>query len=225
MVTPTEVLATHLLEVIKANMARLLTLRGLRRLLDEFTNLSDPQRSEANRRLLDELVPDKVPPDLLLSVLRLLLDERVSVRNLPLILEAIAELRNLAAAPETVCEHVRRRLSFQLVAELRRPDGSVPLVQLAPEWESLFARYQIEGERGQQDVALPPDQFNRLAAALGDRLAEIAGQGVSVALVTSSLRRRFLRTVLDTRGLTNPVLSYDEIGTEARPALLGTIPA
>ncbi len=66
-VTPTEVLATHLLEVMKANLARLLTLKGLRRLLEEFTNLSDAGRAEANRRLLDELVPDKVPVDLLLS--------------------------------------------------------------------------------------------------------------------------------------------------------------
>ena len=82
-VTPAEVLATHLLEVLKANLARLLTLRGLRRLLDEFTNLSDTARAEANRRLLDELVPEKVPVDLLLAVLRLLLDERVSIRNLP----------------------------------------------------------------------------------------------------------------------------------------------
>ncbi len=66
-VTPTEVLATHLLEVLKTNLAKLLTLKGLRRLLDEFVNISDPARAEANRRLLDELVPDKVPVDLLLN--------------------------------------------------------------------------------------------------------------------------------------------------------------
>jgi flagellar biosynthesis protein FlhA len=105
-VSPPEVLATHLLEVIKVNFARLLTLRGLRRMLDELCNLSDPKRAEANRRLIDELIPDKVAVDLLLSVLRLLLDERVSVRNLPLILEAIAELRAQNLAPEVACEHV-----------------------------------------------------------------------------------------------------------------------
>lgn len=95
-VTPAEVLATHMLEVMKGNLARLLTLRGLRRLLDEFTNVSDPARAEANRRLLDELIPDKVPLDLLMAVLRLLLEERVSIRNLPLILEAISEGADLA---------------------------------------------------------------------------------------------------------------------------------
>lgn len=221
-VTPAEVLATHLLEVLKANMARLLSLRGLRRLLDEFVNLSDTARAEANRRLLDELVPEKVPVDLLLAVMRLLLDERVSIRNLPLILEAVAEARALAT-PEAVCEHVRHRLGFQMVAELKRADGTIPLIQLAPEWERTFGQYQIEGERGLRDVALPPDQFNRLANALSEKLARATEMGVQPAFVTSTLRRRFLRTVLLAKGLTAPVLSYEEIGMEARPAMVGLV--
>jgi flagellar biosynthesis protein FlhA len=223
-VSPPEVLATHLLEVLKANLARLLTLKGLRRLLDEFTNISDPARADANRRLLEELVPDKVPVDLLHSVLRLLLEERVSIRNLPLILEATAEGRSLGA-PEAVCEHVRQRLGFQLVAELRRDDGSIPLIQLAPEWEKTFATHQIEGERGLRDVALPPDLFGKLAGGIAERLNRAAENGAYPALVTSTLRRRFLRTVLGAKGLTTPVLSYDEIGMDARPAILGQVPA
>ncbi|MBC7479574.1 MAG: flagellar biosynthesis protein FlhA, partial [Pseudorhodobacter sp.] len=139
-VSPPEVLATHLLEVIKANLARLLSLRGLRRLLDEFTKTSDLVRAEQNKRLLDELVPEKVPVDTLLSVLRLLLEERVSIRNLPLILEAAAEARGAGTA-EAICEHVRQRLGFQLVAELKRADGTIPLIQLSPEWEKTFAAH------------------------------------------------------------------------------------
>lgn len=222
-VLPPEVLATHLLEVIRGNLSRLLSLRGLRRLLDEFVAVSDPARAEANKRLLDELIPEKVPVDLLLSVLRLLLEERVSVRNLPLILEAIAEGRSLGMA-EAVCEHVRHRLGFQLVAELKRDDGTIPLIQLAPEWEKTFTLYQIDGERGARDVALPPDQFGRLANALADRLNRAAEAGTFPALVTSTLRRRFLRTVLGAKGLTAPVLSYEEIGLEARPAMIGVVP-
>jgi flagellar biosynthesis protein FlhA len=223
-VSPPEVLATHLLEVIKANLARLLSLRGLRRLLDEFIRTSDPVRAEQNKRLLDELVPDKVPVDTLLTVLRLLLEERVSIRNLPLILEAAAEARSLGS-PEAICEHVRQRLGFQLVAELKRGDGTIPLIQLAPEWEKTFAAHQIDGEKGLRDVALPPDQFSRLANAIAEKLNKSAEAGAFPALVTSTLRRRFLRTVLGAKGLTTPVLSYEEIGMEARPALIGVVPA
>ena len=222
-VSPTEVLATHLLEVLKANLSRLLTLRGLRRLLDEFVRLSDPVRAEANRRLLDEILPEKVPLDLLHAVLRLLLEERVSIRNLPLILEAVAESRNLGT-PEMICEHVRQRLGFQIVAELKRADGTIPLIQLAPDWEKAFVTYQIDGDRGQRDIALPPDMFSRLANGLTDRVNRAAETGVYPALVTSVLRRRFLRTVVLAKGLQTPVLSYEEIGMDARPALLGQVP-
>ncbi len=223
-VSPTEVLATHLLEVIKANLSRMLSLRGLRRLLDEFVNLTDTARGEANKRLLDDLVPDKVPMELLLTVLRLLLEERVSIRNLPLILEAVSEGRSYGA-PEAVCEHVRQRLGFQIVAELKRDDGTLPLIQLAPEWEKTFAAHQIDGDRGLRDVALPPDQFSKLANAMAEKLNRAAEAGNFPAIITSTLRRRFLRTVLMAKGLTSPVLSYDEIGMDARPAIVGQVPA
>lgn len=224
-VTPPEILATHLLEVIKQNFARLLTLKSLRRLLSEMTKLSEPHRAEANRKLLDELIPDKVPIDVLHSVLRLLLEERVSIRNMPLILEAIAEARLVTTQPEGICEHVRQRLGFQLVAEMKREDGTIPLVQLAPEWEDTFLTYQIETAAGGLDIALPPDLFNRLADGVADRLNQTSEQGLFPAVVTSTRRRRFLRTILRTRGIANPVLSFEEIGLEARPALVGMVAA
>lgn len=224
-VSPPEILATHLLEAIKQNFSRLLTLKSLRRLLTELTCLSDPARAEANRKLLDELIPDKVPIDILHAVLRLLLDERVSIRNLPLILEAIAEARLHTTQPESICEHVRQRLGFQLTAAMKRPDGTIPLIQLAPEWEDIFSSYQIDAKQGGLDIALPPDQFNRLAKALADKLGQTADLGLNPAVVTSMRRRRFLYTVLKTRGIRNPVLSFEEIGLEARPSLLGLVPA
>ncbi len=224
-VTPTEVLATHLLEVLKSNFPRLLSLRSLRRLLDEFVRVSDRDRAEANRRLLDELVPDRVPIDLLLSVLRLLLEERVSIRNLPLILEATAEARFPGASAEAITENVRQRLGFQLVAEMRREDGTLPLIQLAPEWEDTFRTHQIDAGGGRTDVALPPEVFNRLAGAVAERVAETGAAGINPALVTTVQRRRFLRTVVATRGLVTPVLSYEEIGLDARPALVGFVAA
>ena len=223
-VTPTEILATHLLEVIKRNFSRLLTLKSLRRILTEMTNISDPVRSEANRKLLDELIPDKVPVDVLHVVLRLLLDEQVSIRNLPLILEAVAEARGQNAQPEAICEHVRQRMGFQLVGEMRRPDGTLPLVQLAPEWEDTFNTYQVEADRG-LDIALPPEIFNRLADATSEKLNDASQNGINAALVTSTRRRRFLRTVMRARGITNPVLSFEEIGLDPRPSLVVVVAA
>ena len=226
-VQPAEVLATHLLEIVKRNFPRLLTHKALRRRLDEMVGLTDKTRAEANRRLLDELMPDKVPMDVLLSVLRLLLEERVSIRNLPLILEAIAEARQVHQTIDGITEHVRQRLGFQLVADVRRPDGTIPLVQLAPEWEDAFTTYEIRAERGSAggDVALPPEEFNKLADGIAAKLNQAAAQGTYAAVVTSIRRRRFLRTVMAAKGILNPVLSFEEIGIEARPALVGLVTA
>jgi flagellar biosynthesis protein FlhA len=225
-VQPTEVLATHLLEIVKRNFPRLLTHKALRRRLDEMVNLSDSARAESNRRMLDELMPDKVPMDVLLAVLRLLLEERVSIRNMPLIIETIAEARQSHPSVDGITEFVRQRLGFQLVAEVRRSDGTIPLIQLAPEWEDAFATYEIRAERGSSgDVALPPDQFNRLADGISDKLGQAAANGTYAAVVTSTRRRRFLRTVMTAKGILNPVLSFEEIGLDARPALVGLVAA
>ena len=221
----TEVLATHLLEVIKRNFPRLLTMKSLRRLLDEMTNLTDKSRAEANQKLLNELIPDRVPMDLLLSVLRLLLEERVSIRNMALILESISEARGAHANAESICEHVRQRLGFQLISEIKRDDGTLPLLQLSPEWEERFTTYQIDGERGHSDIALPPDQFNKLAKTMADKIAKAGESGIYPGIVTSTRRRRFLRTVLSAQGIQNPVYSFEEIGTDAKPSLVGLVPA
>lgn len=224
-VWPTEVLATHLLEVMKRNFARLLSHRVLRRLLDEMVNLTDTARAEANRKMLDEMIPDRVPLDMLLAVLRLLLEERVSIRNMPLIIEAVAEGRQTLQTVEGITEHVRQRLGFQLVAEMRRTDGTIPLIQLAPEWEETFTTYQITSDRGASDVALPPDEFNRLANAIADKVGRATEKGIFPVVITSMRRRRFLRTVMMAKGISNPVMSFEEIGIDARPALVGLVPA
>ena len=156
--------------------------------------------------------------------MRLLLEEQVSIRNLPLILEATAEARAHNAQPEAICEHVRQRLGFQLVAEIKRKDGSVPLVQLAPEWEDVFANYHVDADRG-LDVALPPDMFNRLAANMSERLKDASSQGIYPAVVTSSRRRRFVKTLMRAKGMANPVLSFEEIGIDAQPSLVGVVAA
>ncbi len=220
-VSPGEVVATHLLEMIQANFGKLLTRRALRKLLDEFAAVSDESRAQANRRLLDEFVPDKVPVDMLQSVLRMLLSERVSVRNLPLILEAIAEARNNNAPLDEVVEHVRRRIAFHIISRLSDGEGMLPLIQLAPEWEAKFAEFERE-DNGATDVALPPEEFNKLAGSVKGMLARAASRAALPAIATSARRRRVVRQALEAKGITNPVLSFEEIGNTSRLALLGT---
>lgn len=223
-VTPPEILATHLLEVIKNNFSRLLSLRGLRRILDEFTNLSDPNRNEANKRILGELIPEKVTAETLLQVLRLLLDEQISIRNLPVILESIAEGRSIYSTADGLCEHARQRLGAQLYADYKREDGSLPLIKLSPDWETLFNQYQIPNSNP-PEVALPPEDYARLAAGVSEKMERLNESGVFPGLVTSVQHRRFLRLFLVNHGVSAPVFSFEEFSADARPAIVGMVAA
>jgi flagellar biosynthesis protein FlhA len=221
-IDPGEVLATHLLEAIKVNFGRLMTRRAMRRLLDEAVRTTDPARSEALRQLIDELVPDKAPVETAQSVFRLLLEEGVSVRNIGLILETIAEVRPWSENAEQIAEHVRRRLSKQISASLRNERGEISLIQLSPEWEQVFQKHEVLKGGSVKEVALPPDEFNRLSRAIQDQIRKAAAQGIMPAVVTFGERRRFIRTVLIAKGVRNPVVAYDELDLQSKPVLVGT---
>ncbi len=221
-VEPAEVVSTHLLETIKQNFSRLVTRRAVQRIFDEYSKNSDSERATSNRRLLDEFVPDKAPLEFVQSVFRLLLDERVPIRNLPVMLETIAEGRTMFNSAEEVSEFVRQRISRNFVTPLQNDDGALPLIQVGLDWESTFAEHETQGPGGHNDVALPPEDFNRLAQSVVEQINQASARQLYPAIVTSAKRRRFIRAVLHAKKIRNPVLSYEEIDTGAKPLLIGT---
>jgi len=222
-VEPTEVLATHMLEVIQANFTLVFTRMVMLDTLDALTHISDSERAASNRRFLDEYIPGKVSPELLLSVLRLLLEERVSIRNLFLIVETIAEVKAQSSAPSRIVELVRQRLGFQIVDRLQDGQGRLPLLQLSTNWEQKFNEHEISREDGGSDIALPPEMFGELTTAVQAKLNEMAQKGVVASVATSSRRRRFLQTVLASKGVRNSVLAYEEIGSKSKPYIVGVV--
>jgi flagellar biosynthesis protein FlhA len=220
--TPSEVMATHLMEAIKAHMRDLVDRPALQRLLDEFVNVSNPKKAEANRRLLNEMIPDPVPRDLLQTVIRALLDEQVSVRNLPLILESIAEARAGTDGVEAIVEAARRRLSLQITHRLLGPGDALPLIQLGPAWDDLFRQHETRDASGAiAQIALPPTEIKRLASSVGVAIQDAASRGHYPAIAVPGSRRRVVRLLLEAGGIKNPVLAFEEIGTRCRPAFVG----
>ncbi len=223
-VEPEEVLATHLLETVQAHFTKLLSRRSLRETLEAFKDVSDPERARSNTKIIDEFIPEKVPMDTLQGVLRLLLAERISMRNIPLILETIAEVKPVMNSVEQITECVRQRLAYQFISKLHDEQGRLPLVQIGPDWEAVFSQHEIKQEDSQKrvlaDIALPPEEFNRLASAVQSGLDKSAQAGQYAAIATSAHRRRFIRTVMAAKGIRNPVISYEEIPPTEKPAIL-----
>jgi len=220
-VEPMEVLATHMLEVIQGNFSLVFTRMVMVDTLDALTKISDTDRAGANQRFLDEYIPGKVTPEMLLSVLRLLLSERISIRNLFLIVETIAEVKAQNPGLPRIVELVRQRLAFQIVDRLQDDQGRLPLVQLSATWEQKFSEYEVNGEGGSSDIALPPELFGELINAIQAKLNEVAQKGVVAAVATTSRRRRFLQTVLASKGIRNAVVAYEEISARSKPYIIG----
>lgn len=220
-VEPMEVLATHMLEVIQSNFSLIFTRMVMVETLDALSRITDTDRAAANQRFLDEYVPGKVTPEILLSVLRLLLSERISIRNLFLILETIAEVKPMGLGVPRIVELVRQRLAFQIVDRLQDEQGRLPLVQLSAGWEQKFSQYEVNGDSGSSDVALPPELFSELITAIQAKLNETAQKGIVAAVATTSKRRRFLQTVLASKGIRNAVVAYEEISAKSKPYIIG----
>ena len=216
-------MATHLLEIVQDNLAALLTRRALRETLDAYKNVSDLDRAAANKQLLEEFFPDKAPIEVLHSVMRLLLDERVSIRNLPTLLETVADGHANKMNAEMISDIARQRLSRQFISKLRNESGQLPLVRLGENWTSILSERESKDAAGRSDIILAPEEFNKLAQDVRVQLDNAVRQGSNAVIATPAVWRRFVRSVLKTKGVKNPVLSYAELAATERPLILGTV--
>ena len=221
-VTPMEVLSTHLMEVVKSNLSALMNLSALQRQIEELKTLSDPVRAERYRKYFDSTIPDKVSPETLLAILRALLDERISIRNLSLIVDAISEFRSIEQ-PEMVYELVRKRLRGQITQQFADDAGRIAAVQLHPGWEAEFVRADAETGRPGSG-AMTPALSARLLEATRKALASVDPVERCV-VVAPDHRRRMVRAVLGANGLGVPVLGLEEVDPAAELRLLATIEA
>ncbi|MBK4215000.1 flagellar biosynthesis protein FlhA [Paracoccus caeni] len=221
-VSPMEVLSTHLMEVVKTNLSSLMNLGAMQRQLDELKTLSDPARAERNRRYFESTIPDKLSPETLLAILRALLDERVSIRNLPMIVDALVEFRHVDQV-ETLYELVRKRLRGQISQQYADDTGQLQALQLHPAWEAELIRSDAETGKAGAGAMTPLLsqkllEQTRRALASSDPLAR-------AVIVVPDHRRRMLRAVLGANGITAPVLGFEEIDPGIELSLIGTIEA
>ncbi len=139
------VVSTHLTEVIKAHVSELLNHVEVSKLLREL--------SKEHAELLKEIVPSQISTTGIQRVLQFLLAERVSIRDLGAIVEAIAEVAGGVKNPRDVVEHVRARLGRQICAQYQDQGGTLPIITLSPAWEQAFMESIVGRARG----ALPRD--------------------------------------------------------------------
>ena len=205
------VVLTHLVEITRNNLAQLLSYKDMRSLLDRL----DPEY----KRLIDEIVPSQISNSGLQAVLKLLLAERVSIRNLHLILEAIAEVAPHARRAEMVAEHVRIRMAAQICGDLVH-NGALHVLRLGNRWDLAFHQGLKRDAKGEVvELTLDP----RLVEEFGEHASKLIKELMAVhsrfAIVTAPDARPYVRMIIERMFPSIPVLSHLEIarGTTVQP--------
>ena len=209
------VLLTHLSEVIRNNLAQLLSYRDMRSLLDRL----EPEY----KKLIDDMCPSQISYSGLQAVLKLLLSERVSIRNLHLILEAVAEIVPHVRRSEQVAEHVRMRMAQQICGDLAE-QGTLKVLRLGNRWDLAFHQSLKRDAKGEvSEFELDPRMVEQFGTEASTAIRERMDQGHQFVLIAAPEVRTYVRMIVERMFTTLPVLSHLEIarGLEIKP--LGTI--
>ncbi len=213
-VDPGTVVTTHLTEVIKDNMAEMLSYAETQKLLDEL--------DKEHQKLIADLVPSQITVGGIQRALQNLLAERISVRDLPTILEAISEACAFTRSVLLITEHVRSRLSRQVSDMNTNEQGYIPLVSMSPEWEQNFSD-SLVGTGDDRQLSMAPSKLQAFIAALRSTFERQAMMGEVPVLLTSPGIRPYVRSIVERFRPMTTVMSQNEVHPKARIKTVGQI--
>ncbi len=204
------VVATHLGEIIRGNAYQLLGRAELQHLFDVF--------SKTTPKLVEDLVPNLLSLGEVLKVMRNLLRESISIRDMRTILETLIELGPATKDSEQLTEITRQRLARQITNAYKGPDGALATLILDPQIEDMFRRSLRDIASG-TGGSLDPEEVRRVGIALEKACARQVAAGRPPVLVTSPDLRRYVRAFAERRCPQLAVLSFREVeaSTTIRP--------
>ncbi|HIL28511.1 MAG TPA: flagellar biosynthesis protein FlhA, partial [Micavibrio sp.] len=208
------VVTTHITEIIKDNMPDLMSYAETQRLLDEM-----PQEYQ---KLVSDVVPNQISIGGLQRILQNLVAERISIRDLPAILEGVAEASNYTKNTMLITEHIRSRLGRQICNQNVNQDGVVPLVTLSPEWEQTFVE-ALMGDGEEKQLAMPPSKLQEFINAVRETYEAQGRMGLVPVLLTSPGIRPYVRSVIERFRPQTIVMSQNKIHPKARIKTLGQV--
>jgi flagellar biosynthesis protein FlhA len=214
-VDPAMVLTTHLAEVVKENIPEFLSYAETQKLLSGLP--------VEQHKLVTDLIPGTISTGTLQRVLQTLLAERVSIRDMGTILEAVQEAcaNGLKSVPQ-IGAHVRTRLARQISEALTGPAGHIPVLTLSPEWDDTLAA-ALTGPADDRQLALGADRLRDFLDRV-KLVAETATQGgEQPVLLTNLAVRPHIHAIIDRIRLNLPVVAHAEIHRRAKVKIVGTV--
>lgn len=212
-VESTVVLTTHLTEIIKENAEMLLDRQAVNNLLDNVR--------ESHGSLVDELIPEKLPVSGVQKVLKNLVSERVSIRDLPMILETLDEYATKTQDITVLTEYCRNALGRQITQKIAE-DGTIYCVTVDPSLED-YVQSATERTDTAVSLSISPDRLRKLIEVFSEQIEKILNQGHQPVVLCSPEVRAQVRTIVENIQSEIFVLSYNEVSPETEVQSLGTV--
>ncbi|WP_020592218.1 flagellar biosynthesis protein FlhA [Kiloniella laminariae] len=208
------VITTHITEVVKDNISELLSYAETQKLLDEL--------GDDHQKLIADLLPSQISVGALQRVLQNLLAERISIRDLPTILEGISEACAYTRNATFITEHVRSRLARQISSANENEQGFIPMITLSPQWEQAFAQALV-GDGEEKQLSMPPTQLQEFITTVRQTFERHAMMGETPVMLSSPVIRPYVRSIIERFRPTTVVMSQNEVHPKAKIKTLGVI--
>lgn len=214
-VEPSTVITTHITELVKENITDLLSYSETQKLIDEL----GPEQ----KQLIKDMIPDVVTISTIQKVLQNLLSEMVSIRDLPSIIESIADAAKANKSLVNITESVRAHLSRQICHHNTNREGFIPIIALSPEWEQAFIDSLIDDGAGGRQLSMQPSKLQDFVERVKKSFDDQAAKGHLPVLLTSSFTRPYVRSVIQRFRPATVVMSQNEIHYKAKIRTLASI--
>ena len=213
-VDPPSVVSTHLTEMIRANAYDLLGRQETKQLIDHLR--------ETHAILVDELTPNPLSIGEIQKILSKLLRENVSIRNLPIIFETLADYAKLTSDTDILTEYVRQALARQITAQYVNGQSSLKVITVSGKVEKLVADSIQQTDHGNY-LAMDPNDSQVVLEAIAREVERISYIEQSPIILSSPAVRMYVRQLTERYFPQIPILSYNELDAAIEIQSIGVV--
>jgi flagellar biosynthesis protein FlhA len=213
-VDPPSVVSTHITEVIKANAYELLGRQETKQLIDHL--------KESYPILVEEVTPNPLSIGDIQKVLAKLLKENISIRNLPVIFETLADYGKVTSDTDLLTEYVRQALARQITQQYVDSQNKLKVITLSGKVEKLIAEAVQQTEHG-NFLALDPNDSQKILEAIAGQVEQLSLMEQSPIILCSPAVRMYVRQLTDRYFPQIPILSYNELEANIEVQSVGVV--
>jgi flagellar biosynthesis protein FlhA len=212
-VDATSVITTHLAETIKRYAHEILGREETKQLIDKV--------KETYPSIVEELVPSLLSIGQIQKVLQKLLKEKVSIRNLPVILETLADWAVFTKNPDYLTEYVRQSLSRQITQKLT-VGKMIQVITVNAQVEKMISENLQETEQGIY-LTLDPQSIQQLVLSLNETIQQVVKVGIQPIIMTSPTIRMYVKQIVERINDDIPVISFNELESDVEVQNIGVV--